>query len=655
MEQQAIMIALVGVLGIGAQWLAWRTGWPAIVLMLAAGFIAGPVLGQLGYPLLDPKAAFGDLLEPMVGIGVALILFEGGLSLDFRELRKYGGGVWRLVLLGVPIGWLLGSLASYYIAGLVWPVAILFAGILVVTGPTVVLPLLRQSSVQQRPAALLKWEAIVNDPIGALCAVIAYEYFRATQAGGTAFEVVPEIALAGVLSGLIGYAAAWLVGWSFPRGLVPEFLKVPVLLVAVVGTFVICNGIEHEAGLVAVTVMGVALANMHVSSLRSIHPFKQNIAVLLVSGIFILLSASLDVSKLSYLNPLTVEGLRLYLFLLALLFLVRPATILLSLLGSSVPWNERLFLAWIEPRGIVLVAISGLFALRLSELGYGDGSILIGLSFAVVVTTIVAHGFTIDFVARILQVKGASRPGLLIAGATEWTVALAEILHKSGTPVMIVDSSWRRLKPARVLGLPTYHGEILNEATEYNLDLAPFQSLIAATDNEAYNALVCSDFAPEIGTDKVYQLGEGADDDDHRALPASLRGRALFASGLGVEDVHQRQQAGWVFRRTRLSEQFDLKAARENLPEAANMLLLIKPSGELKFFTHAAAPEPQPGDQIISFSPPRGQNAAKAARRAGREASRKAAGIVGGNDADGSDAGNDAGNESSGQSATEPA
>lgn len=132
MEEQALVIALVGVLGIGAQWVAWRTGWPAIVLMLAAGFLAGPVLG-----IMDPEAAFGDMLEPMISIGVALILFEGGLSLDFREFRKYGGGVWRLVIFGVPLGWLFGSLAGYYVAGLVWPVAILFAGILVVTGPTV--------------------------------------------------------------------------------------------------------------------------------------------------------------------------------------------------------------------------------------------------------------------------------------------------------------------------------------------------------------------------------------------------------------------------------------------------------------------------------------------------------------------------------------
>ncbi|RPF71311.1 cation:proton antiporter [Aurantiacibacter spongiae] len=610
MEQQALVIALVGVLGIGAQWIAWRTGWPAIVLMLAAGFLAGPVLG-----IMNPKAAFGEILEPMISIGVALILFEGGLSLDFRELRKYGEGVWRLVLFGVPLGWFFGSLAGYYVAGLVWPVAILFAGILVVTGPTVVIPLLRQSAVQQRPAALLRWEAIVNDPLGALCAVIAYEYFRATVDGGTAFEVVPEIAIAAGLSGLFGYAAAWVIAFAFPRGLVPEFLKVPVLLVAVVGTFVLCNKIEHEAGLVAVTVMGIALANMHVSSLRSIHPFKQNIAVLLVSGIFILLSASLEFEDMRFFDW------RSGAFLLTLLFVVRPATILLSLLFSKVPWNERLLLAWIAPRGIVLVAICGLFALRLSDLGYDDGSILIGLSFAVVVATIVAHGFTIDIVARLLKVKGAERPGLLIAGATPWTVALARQMHELETPVMLVDSSWTRLKPARAAGIPTYHGEILNEATEHNLDLTPFQNLVAATDNEAYNTLVCSEFAPEIGTDRVYQLGDAADDDDPRKLPSTLRGRALFKSGLSVDDVQQRQLEGWVFRRTKLSEQYGLEDARDNLPESANMLLLLKPDGDLAFFTHAAAPTPEPGDTIVSFSPPRTKTAEDQAAKAARKKS----------------------------------
>ncbi len=609
--EQTLVIALVGILGIGAQWIAWRTGLPAIVLMLIAGFLAGPVLG-----VFDPEHAFGELLEPMVAVGVALILFEGGLSLDFRELRHTGSAVGRLATIGVILGWLFGALAGIYIAGLAPEVAILFGGILVVTGPTVVIPLLRQSSIKSRPASILKWEAIVNDPTGALCAVIAYEYFRkvAEQPGATLFEVVPPLIIAAIIAGLFGYVAALAIAWSFPRGAVPEYLKVPVLLTTVIGVFVISNLIEHEAGLVAVTVMGVALANMDVTSLRSIHPFKENVAVLLVSGIFILLSASLSVEDIRYINW-PIAG-----FLLALLFLVRPATILLSLLGSKIPWNERLFLAWIAPRGIVLVAISGLFALRLSDLGYTDGNLLIGLSFAVVVVTIVAHGFTVDFVAKLLKVKGATRPGILIVGSTPWTIALAEQMRDLKAPVMVVDASWQRLGLARQKGIDFYHGEILNEATEHNLELAPFQNLVAATENEAYNALVCNEFAHEIGRDAVFQLGESADVEDRHSLPESLRGRALFESGFGVEDVSERQRQGWVFRKTRLSEEFDFDKMQEKLPDAANMLLLVRDNGNIRFFTHAAKPEPRAGDIILSFSPPQTKTAEeKAAKKANKK------------------------------------
>lgn len=611
--EQTLVIALVGILGIGAQWVAWRTGWPAIVLMLAAGFLAGPVLG-----VFDPEHAFGELLEPMVAVGVALILFEGGLSLDFRELRHTGSAVMRLATIGVVLGWTFGALAGIYIAGLAPEVAILFGGILVVTGPTVVIPLLRQSSIKSRPASILKWEAIVNDPTGALCAVIAFEYFRkvAEQPGATLFEVVPPLIIAAVIAGLIGYLAALAIAWSFPRGAVPEYLKVPVLLTAVIGVFVISNLIEHEAGLVAVTVMGVALANMNVTSLRSIHPFKENIAVLLVSGIFILLSASLSIEDIRYINWPIIG------FLLALLFLVRPATILLSLLGSNIPWNERLFLGWIAPRGIVLVAISGLFALRLAEppLEFEDANLLIGLSFAVVVVTIIAHGFTVDFVAKLLKVKGATRPGMLIVGSTPWTIALAEQMRDLKAPVIVVDASWQRLGLARQKGIDFYHGEILNEATEHNLELAPYQNLVAATENEAYNALVCNEFAHEIGRDSVFQLGESADGDDRHSLPESLRGRALFESGFGVEDVSERQRQGWVFRKTKLSEEFDFEKMQERLPDAANMLLLMRDNGTIRFFTHAAKPEPRAGDTILSFSPPLARNPEeKAARKAAKK------------------------------------
>lgn len=596
MEHLGLVIAIIGLIGIGAQWIAWRTGLPAIALMLLAGIVVGPVTG-----FVNPEEDFGHLLEPAISISVAVILFEGGLSLNFRELRRAEGAVHRLVFLGVPIGWTLGAIACYYLAGLVAPVAILFAGILVVTGPTVILPLLRQTSIAARPRAILKWEAIVNDPIGALCAVLTYEYLRQAQAGTSILQSVLLVLLASLIAGVIGYAVARALGWALPRGHIPEFLKAPVLLVTVIGTFVLSNSIQQETGLLAVTVMGIALANMRVASVRDILSFKENITVLLVSGVFVILSASLDLEVLRQFEW------RFALFLFALLFMVRPGTVLLSLAFSRVPWRERIFLAWIAPRGIVAVAITGLFAYRLDNLGYGDGSILVALSFAVVATTIVAHGFTIGPLAKALGLNLAERPGMLIVGATSWGLAFADHVRRLGVPVVVSDTSWQRLAGARSRDIPTYHGEILAEATEEDLDFHQFSVLVAVTDNEAYNALVCSEFSPELGRDAVYQLGDAAGDDP-RSLPDAMRGRAIFSSGLGVEELRNRERAGWQFVSAKITQGQDLGLLRTQLSQDADMLLLIRRSGKLRFFSHASRPVAEQGDLVVAYAPGTGFN-----------------------------------------------
>ena len=593
MHDLAMTIALVGVLGIGAQWLAWKTATPAIALMLLAGVIAGPVLG-----LIDPEESLGHLLEPIISVAVAIILFEGGLNLKLRELRSADGAVERLVVVGVPIAWALGAIACYYVAGLVWPVAILFAGILVVTGPTVVLPLLRQTHVSARARAILKWEAIVNDPIGALCAVVAYEWLRQAQTGGTFVDNLLALLAAAIVASLLGYVAARAVAWAFPRGLVPEYLKAPVLLVAVIATYVLAEQVYRETGLLTVTIMGMVLANMRLSSARDFMPFKENVTVLLVSGLFILLAASL---KLEILHRFEWRFLA---FVAALILVVRPATVLLSLAFSRVPWRERLLVSAVAPRGIVAVAISGLFALRLDEIGYGDGGTLVALSFAVVAGTIVVYGFATSTIARLLGLTDGQHKGVLIVGSTPWSVELGELLTARGIPVTIADNSWQRLSPARRKKLDTFHGEILAEATEDHVEFDRFQALIAASENEAYNSLVCSEFAPEIGRDSVYQVGDSAGDDPNR-FPDTLRGRALFTSGVGVECLNERHHEGW---RLQVSHASDIVSeAKEPVVEyssRADPLLILGNSGQLRFFTHATRPKPQPGETVIVFAPP---------------------------------------------------
>ncbi len=592
MEHIVAKAALIGVLGIGAQWLAWRFQWPAIVLMALAGIAAGPVLG-----LIDPVRDFGPFLQPVISLAVAIILFEGGLSLNLKELRHAGGGVGRLVFPGVPLAWGLGAWAAHVIAGLSWPVAILFAGILVVTGPTVIVPLLRQANLAARPRTLLKWEGIVNDPIGALLAVLVYDYLSRAGASPSLSAAALEVLLASAVAALLGLAAAGAVIFTFPRGYVPEFLKAPVLLVAVIGCFAAANAVEHETGLLAVTVMGVVLANARIASIDEIRRFKESISVLLISGVFVLLTASLS------LDMLTGFEARYGLFLLALLFVVRPASVILATIGTDLSWRERLFVGWIAPRGIVAVAVSGLFALRLEALGYADAAALTLLSFAVVFATILAHGFSARWLAQKLDLASHATPGVLIVGASAWSVELAKSLKALEIPAAIADASWRRLRAARQAGIDVYYGEILSEVTEHRFDLNRYGYLLAVTGNEAYNALVCTDFAPELGRDRVFQLGSAETDDPH-GLSHTLRGQTLFKSGSDLAVLQRRHFDGWNFQRTRLSEKFSFDDYLAQRPDESEILFVMRKNKALSFSTSAARPRVEAGDVVVAYAPP---------------------------------------------------
>ena len=594
-----VKLAAIGAIGIAAQWIAWRTGWPAIALMLLGGILAGPVTG-----FIDPQADFGELYQPAIKLAVAVILFEGGLSLNFRELRHAGGAVGRLVVIGVPVAWALGALAAHYAAGLPWEPAILFAGILVVTGPTVIGPMLRQLRVGNRPRDILKWEGIVNDPIGALLAVVTLAYISYSDpVGGSALQDVGlHVGLASLFAVVLGIGLAYFIAYLFPRGLVPEFLKTPVVFALVIAGFVIADVIEHETGLLTVTAMGIALANLNLESFGEMRRFKESVTILLISGVFVILSATLDWELIQ-----AFEG-RFVLFLLLLLFFVRPLSVLISLLFSSVPWNERLFIAWIAPRGVVCVAITGLFAIRLQELGYVSAAALTPLAFAVVIVTIVAHGFSAEWVARRLGIDQGPGRSILIVGATAWSMELAESLQKREVPVTIADTSFLALRRARQRGIETFHGEALDALHAEHLDLGSFQAVIAATDNDAYNALICAELGPEIGRNAVFQVG-ASDDAAVSALPANLKGRMLMKSAAGLMELLSRQEQGWEYRHTRIGEKYTLDDLKERLSSKSEILAVVKPSKEVSFFTNAGRPNASEGDYVIAYVPPGGDAA----------------------------------------------
>ena len=621
-----LTVALIGLLGVGAQWIGWRFNLPAIVVMSLAGILFGPVLGWL-----NPSETFGEFYQPIIAVAVAVILFEGGLQLRFDDIRGLGKGVRRLVFPGVPIAWALGASAAHFVGGLSWPVAVLLGGILVVTGPTVIIPLLRQAKLGARPAALLKWEGIVNDPIGALAAVFVYEFFHAgaENVAITESQVFGLVIIASALSLLLGVAFGYGLARGFRNGWVPEYLKPPVLLGAVLICFELSNLLLDEAGLLAVTAMGVTMANAKMPSINQIRHFKENIAVLLVSGVFVILTANLSWDVIGMLDW------RAAAFVAVMLFVVRPASVFLSTIGTDLKLSERLLVGWIAPRGIVAVAVAGLFAGEMAEMGYAEAEAMVPLTFAMVFATVILHGFTIAPIAKRLGLASTKPPGVLIVGSSPWSVALAEKIKEADVPVLIADSSWRSLRPARQIGIETYYGEILSEVTEHHIELVRYGTLLALSGNEAHNALVCTDLAPEMDRARTYQLSMSGTEEGRKTLSYSLQGKTFLSEKTHLEGLLKKHYAGWTFQFTKLSEEYPPAAYKASLTEDT-MIVLVLRKDQLVFQSAETRIELQPGDRVLAYLPPggaeerkgRGESAGTGATEAGDdslEARKKAA------------------------------
>lgn len=550
-------LALVGVAGVAAQWLAWRFRLPAIVLMLAAGLFLGPVTGWF-----VPDRDLGTIIQPMIALAVAVILFEGGLTLSFKKLADARPAVRRLVYIGAPLGWITSSLALVFGAGLGWEAAIVFGGIMIVTGPTVIAPLLRQSKLTTRPAQVLQWEGIVNDPIGALVAVLALEIvlirYSAVTWGDALMQLVLGIGFAVVIGGLAG----WMIVQAFRRGWVPEYMKVPLLFVTVLGVFACSDSLLHESGLLAVTVMGLMIANADLPSYHELYRFKEHATILLVSGVFILMGAGIEFATIASLN-----WWRAGLFLLLVVLVARPLTVMVSLAGTNLPLKERLLIAFTGPRGVVLVAVSGVFAERLVAEGIADGALIAPLAFVLVLVTVVLHGFTLKPIAQRFGLTSGHKPGLLIVGGSQFATGLASALQKADVEVLITDPNRDHLRSARAAGLQTFYGDILGEAAEHNVEFIAYGAILAASDNDAYNTLVATDLAPEFGRESIWQLSRHREDRARHALPTQLGG-SMIAGNRTLAQYLDLLSGGWHFRTTRLTEEYRLDDWRAARPQA---------------------------------------------------------------------------------------
>lgn len=589
----ADVLASILIVGITLQWLGWRLRIPGLILLIIAGVIMGPVTGWL-----KPDSLFGDLLQPMISLSVAVILFEGGLNLHWHEFRANWRIINRLVTWAVVISFSLASLAAHYLVGMAWPVALTLGAITIVTGPTVIMPLLKQARLKKRPAALLRWEGIVNDPTGALLAVLIYSYYVNASDGSLLGGIVSGMLLSLGVSLVLGVGFGMGLGYLFRRSWVPEHLKPPLILVVVLLVASLANAVQSEAGLLAATILGITLANLRLGAMDELMRFKEYVTILLVSATFIVLTANIQPEIMTQLDWHS------WLLLFLLIFVIRPVAIYLSTIKSGITWQERVLVGWIAPRGIVAAAVAGLFGAQLAQQGYAGAELLLPLIFALIVITVTLHGLSIGWLGKKLDLAASSKEGVLIVGATPWSVSLATILNKHNIPVLVNDSSWAHLRPARMQNLPTHYGEILSEQAEEVVELSYITRLLALTDNEAYNTLVCSHYAPELGYRKVRQIAwqkQGSDDADDKAPKKALRGYSEFGDGLLFNDFQQTFAEGWRFESTRLSEEFTFEQFKQQRPDS-HLIALINPEGRLAWYPWKTM---KPGNNyvVISYSP----------------------------------------------------
>ncbi len=547
------------VLGIMAQWVAWGIRFPAIVLLSIIGLLVGPIFGWL-----EPSKDFGQIMEVMVKLSVAVILFEGGLNLKISELKQAGLGVGRLVLFGLPIAWMLGTACAYFIAGLSLPVSSIIGAILVVTGPTVIIPLLRQIKLTPKVTSLMKWEGVVNDPLGVLLAVFIFEYYIIATTSKSPLEIVLNIGSAILISLLIGVASGFFIKYTFQKRMCPEFLKVPVILCFILLIYGVANMVQEEAGLLAVTAFGFTLCNVKLGIIHELRQFKEYISIFLLSSVFIALTASLNLEEQLYaLNWRSVA------FLCAVLFVMRPVAVWLATLGGDLTWKERLLLGWIAPRGVIALSVAGLFAPTLIDRGYEGAEMLTPLVFAVVFITVVLHGLSLGTIARALGLAAKSRKGVLIVGASPWTTELALVLKKHNIPVLLVDHAWHKLQEARSKNIPVFEGEILSSsATQNSLNLTEMNYILSVTDNDAYNVLVCNTFKNDFDQNNVFQLSMHKKEDSNM-IESTNRGWMLFGGHLKYEQILDRYFKGWHLQQILIDEKFKfdefLKAYKDKL------------------------------------------------------------------------------------------
>lgn len=594
MHQEAIIaLSAIGIVSIVCQWFAWWVKLPAIVFLLIAGIVLGPLTGWL-----NPEQLFGDLLFPMVSLSVAIILFEGSLTLKFDEIRGLQKVVRNMLTIGVTITWFSIAVSTHYILHFSWEISLLFGALMVVTGPTVIVPMLRTVRPNAAISNILRWEGIVIDPLGAILAVLIFEVILSMQLQGHASAIhtlymFGKTLFVGITMGAI---AGYLFGIILRKHLLPEYLHNVATLTLVFAVFALSNELSEESGLLTVTIMGIWLANMKNVSVEDILDFKESLSILLISGLFILLAARLEFAQF---EALGVGALILF---IVIQFVIRPLKVFVSTIGSDLTWQEKILISWIGPRGIVAAAVTALFAIRLQEIGVENAELLVPLAFTIIIGTVMLQGSTSKLIANKLGVAEPDDRGFLIIGANPIARLIAKTLNENGYRTRLTDTSWTNVKSARMEGLETYYGNAVSEHADRHMDLVGLGMVLTLTPQKELNALAGLRYRSEFGSNHVFYLSTDKEGSEQSSRTTVSHGsKILFGNDITFSKLASLISKGADIKQTKLSESFDYEAYQEQYGKRATPLFAFNSKKRLRFFTADEPLIPDQGWTVISL------------------------------------------------------
>ena len=590
MSDPTIALVAVGLLSISCQYLAYKIRLPAILPLLVVGILVGPV-----FNVLDADALFGDLLFPVVSLSVAIILFEGALTLKYSDIAGHGNMVRNLCSIGVLVTWLIAATVAHYALDISWQLSFLFGAIVTVTGPTVIVPMLRTVRPQTNLGNILRWEGIIIDPIGALLAVLVYEYIISSQSA-VSHTLVAFGKTIGIGLGL-GMAVGYFLGITLRHNLVPHYLRNTAVLTIILAAFAGSNYFAHESGLLTVTVIGVMMANMRDVDVEDILEFKETLSVLLISGLFILLATRLD------LGAVADVGWAAAVVLFSIIFIARPLAVFVSSIGTGLNLRELALLSWLAPRGIVAAAVSALFSLKLEQLGYAQVEIIVPLVFLVIIATVVLQGLTAKPVAALLKVRAPVPNGFLLFGASEFSRMLAKELIKHKVPVRVADTNWDAIRAARMQDIPVYFGNPTSEHAAIHLDLNTIGTVLLLSPYKQLNPMIGYHFEYTLGKDKVWGLtnNELATRPSHQVSRDYAKKLSLFAEGITYGYLASAVSRGAQIKTTALTPEFTFKDYMEKYGDAATPLMYINENNRMHVLLSSDETIPRAGSKLVSL------------------------------------------------------